>query len=98
MQDRLLREYYGEPDFVDISLQRADRAVCATDCRGRTLLIADHVPEQGRSVAYLTGMRQLAERVEDEAGKLGLDVVRFASKDYGGPSWMTPTRLRPSES
>lgn len=35
-------------------------------------------------MAYLTGTRQLAERVEDEANDLGLDVVRFASKDYGG--------------
>jgi hypothetical protein len=59
MQDRLLREYYGERDFVDISLQRADRAVCATDCRGRTLLIADHVLDQGRSVAYLTASARL---------------------------------------
>jgi len=35
-------------------------------------------------LTYLTGTRQLAERVEDEATKLGLDVVRFAAKDYGG--------------
>ncbi|HTS99362.1 MAG TPA: hypothetical protein VMI33_22355 [Streptosporangiaceae bacterium] len=35
-------------------------------------------------MAYLTGTRQLAERVEEEADKLGLEVVRFASRDYGG--------------
>jgi hypothetical protein len=35
-------------------------------------------------VAYLTGTRQLAERVEEEAVALGLDTVRFASRDYGG--------------
>jgi hypothetical protein len=40
--------------------------------------------DQSRSVAYLTGTRQLAERAEEEAAKLGLDTVRFASKDYGG--------------
>ena len=40
--------------------------------------------DQGRSVAYLTGTRQLAERVQDEATELGLEVVRFAARDYGG--------------
>ena len=48
------------------------------------LLIADWALDQGRSVAYLTGTRHLAEQVEEEATKLGLDVVRFAAKDYGG--------------
>lgn len=48
------------------------------------LLIADYALDQGRSVAYLTGTRQLAERVQDEAAKLGLEVVRFAGWDYGG--------------
>jgi len=48
------------------------------------LLIADLALDQGRSVAYLTGTRQLAERAEEEAAKLGLDTVRFAAKDYGG--------------
>jgi len=62
------------------------------------LLIADYALDQGRSVAYLTGTRQLAERVEDEAEKLGLEMVRFASKDYGGPSWTTTTRRKPSGS
>jgi hypothetical protein len=48
------------------------------------LLIADWALEQGRSVAYLTGTRQLAERVEQEAELLGLEVVRFSSRNYGG--------------
>ena len=48
------------------------------------LLIADWALEQGRSVAYLTGTRQLAEQVEQEAELLGLEVVRFSSRNYGG--------------
>jgi hypothetical protein len=41
-------------------------------------------------VAYLTGTRQLAERVQDEAARLGLEVVRFAGKDYGGAAGRLP--------
>lgn len=48
------------------------------------LLIADLALDRDRSVAYLTGTRQLAERAEEESAKLGLDTARFASKDYGG--------------
>ena len=67
-------------------LTTPDVAVEMPTGEGKTLLallIADYALDQGRSVAYLTGTRQLAERVEDEAAKLGLDVVRFAAKDYG---------------
>jgi hypothetical protein len=48
------------------------------------LLIADWSLDQGRSVAYLTGTRHLAEQVKEEADRLGLETVRFASKQYGG--------------
>jgi hypothetical protein len=48
------------------------------------LLIADWFLEQGRSVAYLTGTRHLADQVKEEAEKLGLEAVRFAARDYGG--------------
>ncbi|AKE00136.1 hypothetical protein XU06_28340 [Rhodococcus erythropolis] len=64
-----------------------DLAIEMPTGEGKTLLalmIADYALDQGRSVAYLAGTRQLAERVEAEAGALGLDVVRFASRDYGG--------------
>jgi hypothetical protein len=68
-------------------LATPDLAIEMPTGEGKTLLallIADWALDQGRSVAYLTGTRQLAEHVEDEAGKLGLDVVRFAARDYGG--------------
>lgn len=68
-------------------LDTSDLAIEMPTGEGKTLLallIADWALDQGRSVAYLTGTRQLAERVEKEAEKLGLDIVRFASKDYGG--------------
>ncbi|WP_306368719.1 DEAD/DEAH box helicase family protein [Nocardiopsis sp. CC223A] len=65
----------------------ADLAIEMPTGEGKTLLallIADYALDQGWSVAYLTGTRQLAQRVEEEANALGLDVVRFAAKDYGG--------------
>jgi Rad3-related DNA helicase len=68
-------------------LDANDLAIEMPTGEGKTLLallIADWALDQGRSVAYLTGTRQLAERVEAEAAKLGLDVVRFAARDYGG--------------
>jgi superfamily II DNA or RNA helicase len=68
-------------------LGTSDLAIEMPTGEGKTLLallIADLALDQSRSVAYLTGTRQLAERAEEEAAKLGLDTVRFASKDYGG--------------
>jgi len=79
---RLVLSKYGA-DHLDTP----DLAIEMPTGEGKTLLallIADWALDQGRSVAYLTGTRQLAERVEEEADKLGLDVVRFAAKDYGG--------------
>jgi hypothetical protein len=73
--------------YASDHLHTPDLAIEMPTGEGKTLLallIADWALDQGRSVAYLTGTRQLAERVEEEAAKLGLDVVRFASKDYGG--------------
>lgn len=64
-----------------------DLAIEMPTGEGKTLmalLIADWALEQGHSVAYLTGTRQLAERVEQEADRLGLDMVRFSAKNYGG--------------
>lgn len=73
--------------YAEHHLDTADLAIEMPTGEGKTLLallIADYALDQGRSVGYLTGTRQLAERVQDEASKLGLDVVRFAAKDYGG--------------
>jgi len=80
-QRQVLEKYAAE------HLATPDLAIEMPTGEGKTLLallIADWALDQGRSVAYLTGTRQLAERVEEEAKKLGLDVVRFAAKDYGG--------------
>ncbi|MFF7543372.1 DEAD/DEAH box helicase family protein [Streptomyces canus] len=73
--------------YAEQHLDTTDLAVEMPTGEGKTLLallIADHALSRGWSVAYLTGTRQLAERVEEEAVALGLEVVRFASKDYGG--------------
>jgi hypothetical protein len=73
--------------YADQHLDTTDLAIEMPTGEGKTLLallIADHALTRGWSVAYLTGTRQLAERVEEEAKALGLDVVRFASKDHGG--------------
>lgn len=80
-QRQVLATYSGR------HLTTSDLAIEMPTGEGKTLLallIADYALDQGRSVAYLTGTRQLAERVQDEANKLGLEVVRFAAKDYGG--------------
>jgi Helicase C-terminal domain/DEAD/DEAH box helicase len=68
-------------------LDTADLAIEMPTGDGKTLLallIADWALDQGWSVAYLTGTRQLAEHVESEAVRLGLEVVRFAGRNYGG--------------
>jgi superfamily II DNA or RNA helicase len=80
-QKQVLTAYYAHHRTT------RDLAIEMPTGEGKTLLallIADYALDQGRSVAYLTGTRQLAERVQDEAGKLGLETVRFAAKDYGG--------------
>ncbi|MYW98001.1 DEAD/DEAH box helicase family protein [Amycolatopsis rubida] len=73
--------------YADQHLDTADLAIEMPTGEGKTLLallIADHALSRGWSVAYLTGTRQLAERVEKEAEDLGLETLRFAAKDYGG--------------
>jgi hypothetical protein len=74
-------------EYAANHMTTADLAIEMPTGEGKTLialLIADWALEQGLSVAYLTGTRQLAERVEQEAELLGLDVVRFSGKNYGG--------------
>ncbi|WP_329159872.1 DEAD/DEAH box helicase family protein [Streptomyces sp. NBC_01717] len=73
--------------YAEQHLDATDLAIEMPTGEGKTLLallIADHALSRGWSVAYLTGTRQLAERVEEEAEVLGLDVVRFAAGEYGG--------------
>lgn len=80
-QKLVLKEYAATHEATE------DLAIEMPTGEGKTLialLIADWALEQGRSVAYLTGTRQLAERVEQEAELLGLDIVRFSGKNYGG--------------
>ncbi|ACU72915.1 DEAD-like helicase [Catenulispora acidiphila DSM 44928] len=48
------------------------------------LLVADLALDEGKSVAYLAGTRQLAAHVQREADALGLDTVRFSGGQYGG--------------
>ncbi|WP_454161968.1 DEAD/DEAH box helicase [Gordonia iterans] len=74
-------------EYAANHISTPDLAIEMPTGEGKTLialLIADWALEQGHSVAYLTGTRQLAERVEKEAELLGLDVVRFSAKNYGG--------------
>jgi len=73
--------------YAEHHLGTSDLAIEMPTGEGKTLLallIADYALDRGWSVAYLTGTRQLAERVEKEAAELGLDIVRFAARDYGG--------------
>lgn len=80
-QRLVLREY------ANSHLDTPDLAIEMPTGEGKTLvalLAADWALDQGWSVAYLTGTKQLAERVEQEAHGLGLHAVRFAGKDYGG--------------
>ncbi|MFI9327938.1 DEAD/DEAH box helicase [Kitasatospora sp. NPDC052868] len=79
---KLVLTAYGE-QYLD----SPDLAIEMPTGDGKTLvalLIADEALSRGRSVAYLAGTRQLAERVEREAEALGLEVVRFAAREYGG--------------
>ena len=69
--------------------QTRDLAIEMGTGEGKTLialLIADYALDEGRSVAYLTGTRQLAQYVMDEADILGLDSVLFSGGKYGGQS------------
>jgi hypothetical protein len=73
--------------YAEEHLDTADLAIEMPTGEGKTLLallIADYALDREWSVAYLTGTRQLAERVEEEADDLGLEVARFAARDYGG--------------
>lgn len=82
-QSQVLSAYAAE------HLETSDLAIEMATGEGKTLLallIADYALDQGRSVAYLAGTRQLAERVKAEAEQLGLEVALFASKSYGGTS------------
>ena len=79
-QQRVLQEYAAN------HLSAPDLAIEMPTGEGKTLvalLIADYALDVGRSVAYLTGTRQLADHVSREATRLGIDFVQFSSKQYG---------------
>ncbi len=66
-QDLVLAKYARD------HLDTPDLAIDMPTGEGKTLLallIADWALDQGQSVAYLTGTRQLAERVEEEAANV----------------------------
>jgi hypothetical protein len=69
-------------------LSDADVGVELPTGEGKTLialLLADWALDQGMSVAYLTGTRNLAEQVEGHAESLpGIEVRRFAGGHYPG--------------
>lgn len=79
-QVRALDEYDRlRTDHADIGVELPTGA-------GKTLialLIADQALEEGRSVAYLTGTKQLAEQAVAQAALLpGLDVAHFSGRNY----------------
>lgn len=79
-QSQVLSAYAAE------HLATPDLAIEMATGEGKTLvalLIADYALDQGWTVAYLAGTRQLAERVQAEAVQLGLEAALFASKSYG---------------
>jgi hypothetical protein len=67
-------------------LDASDLAIELPTGYGKTLvalLIGDLALDRGMSVAYLTGTKQLAEQVLDQAKSLkGLKIVRFSGKNY----------------
>lgn len=74
--------------FESLRTQHADVGIELPTGAGKTLialLIADQALEEGRSVAYLTGTKQLAEQVVQQAALLpGLDVDLFFAGNYPG--------------
>ena len=80
----------------------SDLAIEMPTGEGKTLLallIADWALDQGRSVAYLTGTRQLAERAKEEAKKPGSSTPSASPRrTTAAPSLTTITRPKRSAS
>jgi Type III restriction enzyme, res subunit/Helicase C-terminal domain len=76
--------------FESLRTTRSDIGIELPTGAGKTLialLIADQALEEGRSVAYLTGTKQLAEQACEQAELLpGLDVELFYSRNYPAQS------------
>jgi len=74
--------------FADEHTATSDLGIELPTGEGKTLiglLIADWALDEGMSVAYLTGTRQLADQVMGQAASLsGLVAHRFAGGDYPG--------------
>lgn len=81
-QLHVLREY------VDKHLETRDLAIELPTGVGKTLialLLADFALDRSMAVAYLTGTKQLAEQVQDQAsGLASLPVARFYGGHYPG--------------
>jgi hypothetical protein len=75
-------------EYIVSHVETRDLAIQLPTGVGKTLialLIADYALDQGRAVAYLTGTKQLAEQVEDQAAGLpNLRVERFYGGHYPG--------------
>jgi len=78
-QHRVLHEY------AENHLATSDLAIEMPTGEGKTLvalLIADHALDEGMSVAYLTGTRQLAEQVQTESDRIGIETALFSAQHY----------------
>jgi hypothetical protein len=74
--------------FAENHTETSDVGIELPTGEGKTLiglLLADWALDEGMSVAYLTGTRQLADQVMDQAGALsGLVTHRFSGGNYPG--------------
>jgi len=80
MQDEVLKSYAGllGPDGHEIS--KSDVAIEMPAGTGKTLvalLIAEQHRRLGRSVAILTGTKQLGRQVAEDASDLGIEATHF---------------------
>jgi Rad3-related DNA helicase len=91
-QDRVLRTFAAEHTGT------ADLAIGLPTGEGKTLiglLLADWALDQGMSVAYLTGTKQLAEQVQHQAAPLaGLPVHLFYAGHYPGAELLACNEAR----
>ena len=72
-------------EFAADHVPSADVAIELPTGVGKTLialLIADWALDEGQSVAYLTGTKQLADQVKSESDRLGLPMHQFSSRNY----------------
>lgn len=82
-------QYLVLEEYAANHLQTPDLAIEMATGEGKTLvalMIADYALDNGHSVAYLAGTRQLAQHVLTEANTLDLEAVLFSGGNYGAHS------------